>query len=189
MTKKENRQIMMDKLAKLFNANTGKKVGSPCRGKYRGTTDYSVVFDNGKEFIISQGMKDFDNILKEEINKYSQFHQNKQAILNILFEMEKCDNSNARARGLNEYKIIDIDYSKNDSHLGWFYLTVSINGKERHICETNFNMAVSYGEEMLVKFAKSLNRDFRIAGGLSKSEVDFIFHGYGYSSTSNLYTL
>lgn len=179
----------MDKLAKLFNANTGKRVGSPCRGKYRGATDYSVVFDNGEEFCISQGMKDFDNILKEEIDKYSQFHKNKQDILNTLLEMEKCDNSNARERGLSEYKIIDIDYGKNGTHLGWFYLTVSINGKERHICETNFDIAISRGIEGVVKYIEGLNGKFWCAGGLSESEVDFVFHGCGYSSTSNSYTL
>ena len=60
VTKKAIREAKMNELAKLFGANTGVKVGRACTGKWRGTTDYSVEFNTGDKFFIT--------------NQFSYFH-------------------------------------------------------------------------------------------------------------------
>ncbi len=50
MTKKELLAQKMNTIAKLFGAETGTKTSYRCRGKYAGTSDYYVTFDNGIDF-------------------------------------------------------------------------------------------------------------------------------------------
>lgn len=128
MTKKENRQKLMNELARLFNANTGEKIGEACRGYCKGTIDYSVKFDNNEKYYISNGMKHFDKILQREIDTFIQFNNKKQTMMDKFLEMQEIDNINSKERGLNQYKIIDLDYVKNGTKIGWFYLTIYVNG-------------------------------------------------------------
>lgn len=190
MTKRENRQKLMNELARLFNANSGKKIGDACRGDWKGRTDYSVKFDNNEKFYISNGMKYFDEVLQREIDTFTQFNKNKQSMVNKLLEMQETDNINATERGLNKYKIIDLEYAKNGTYIGWFYLTIIVNGIKKNMCETNLNCAVSSGIEKLIDYVNGAKSDrLKIAGNLLESEVDFIFNGYGFCSTSDSYTL
>lgn len=58
------------------------------------------------------------------------------------------------------------------------------------MCETNLNCAVSSGMEKLIDYVNSAKGNrLKIAGNLLESEVYFIFHGNGFCSKSNLYTL
>lgn len=107
----------MNELARLFNANTGKRVGYVCKGKWKGTTDYSAVFDNNEKFYISNGMKGFDEILQIKINTFKQLNKNKQVMMNKLLEVQKIDNINSKERNLKDYKIIDLDYVKNKTYI------------------------------------------------------------------------
>lgn len=180
----------MNELARLFNANTSKKVGYACKGGSKSQTEYSVQFDNNEEFYISKGMKYFDENLQREIDIFKQFSNNKQAMLDKLLEMQEIDNINSKARDLKEYKIISLDYLKNGIQIRWFYLTTSVNGQTKNICETNLNCAVFWGMEKLINYINNAKSSkFWVASGLSESEVDFIFHGYGYCSISDLYTV
>lgn len=88
MTKRENRQKLMNELARPFNANTGKKIGDACRGDWKGTTDYSVKFDNNEKFYISNGMKYFNEVLQRQIDTFTQFNNNKHALVAKLLELQ-----------------------------------------------------------------------------------------------------
>lgn len=144
-TKKKRSEILSEKynaLAKLFGAKSGTKVGIPCSGKYRGTTDYSVIFDNGVRYFISNGMKYFELILDERIKVFSAFESMKDKIVCALQSFEEYDNQVAEAAGLNSYHLVDIDFLKSGDYLGWFYAVLEINGKRHTVKETGLHILI-----------------------------------------------
>ena len=128
-TKTSIRQDKMDRLAKCFGAETGKRTGTACRGKYNGCTDYSVTFNNGERIYICMGMKYFDAKLDEQLTIFENFREMKPEILKAMHEMERKDNIRAAEMGFNQYSLIDVDYVKNDSwNMGGFYFEIEVNG-------------------------------------------------------------
>lgn len=179
-------QESMDRLAQLFGATNGTKVFSNCTGKYRGYRDYSVQFDNGVEFFITMGAKHFKEELEERVNLYSNFQEKKQAILQEFVKVMESDRDKANLLGLKGYKVLDIDYMKSGHHIGWFYITIEVEGKVINHMETNTSYAIrslANGNEV------DLHRDrqYFIAGGLDKA--DYIFNGTGFDSESEIYTV
>lgn len=190
-TQKEFRQDMMDRLAKCFGAEKGEKVGVACRGKWAGTTDYSVKFNNGERFYISNGMKNFDKVLADYVAIYENFSQNKDVLLASLQEMEASDNSKAADMGMKPYHIKDIKCTQSGQYLGWFYGVLEIDGKETTISESGFNHSLTESlsadsiDPLLEYIRKGQEKDYYVAGGLDKA--DFVFHGVGFDSQSPMY--
>lgn len=188
VTKKAIREEKMNELAKLFGAKTGEKVGVPCRGSYRGTTDYFVKFNNGNKFFITSKMKRFDERLDKLISLYRNFTTHKNEFIKILKEREEKDNTIAEEKGLTPYKIIDVNYVKeeNDS-MGWFYIKMDINKTIKYFTETGFNYSMDNTE----KLENEMNRkpNYYVAGGLSDKDVDFVFNNVGFSSTIKMYEI
>ena len=181
-----------NKLAKLFNAKTGAIEKTACTGKYRGTFDYSVVFDNGTSFFISNGLKYFNSRIDDLIKTYENFNQieNKNKILNYLKKECELDKTEAVKQGLNAYKIIDVDYSKkNNSYLGWFYVTIQLdNGDIVDMIETGLNaniIRLVNSKELI----RNRRQNYFVAGGLKDNEANYVFHNVGFNSRNNMYKL
>lgn len=187
VTKKEIREEKMNELAKLFGAKTGEKVGVPCRGSYRGTTDYFVKFDNGNKFFISNGMKRFDERLDKLIAYYRNFTAHKDEFIKILKEREEKDYTVAEEKGLTPYKIIDVNYAKEGDSIGWFYIKMDINGTIKYFTETGFNYSMNSPEKLETEMNRKPN--YYVAGGLSDKDVDFVFNNVGFSSTIKMYEI
>lgn len=190
-SQKEYRQEMMDRLAKCFGAETGEKVGVACRGKWAGTTDYSVKFNNGERFYISNGMKGFDKVLADYVTIYENFSMNKDVLMNSLRDMEASDNEKAAKMGLKQYHIKDIKCTQSGQYLGWFYGVLEIDGKETTISETGFNhsltecLSADSNAPLLEYISKGQEKDYYVAGGLDSA--DFVFHGVGFDTQSPMY--
>jgi len=193
MTKAEILKGKFNTLARLFDAETGTKTGVRCRGKYSGTTDYSVTFNNGLSFYISNGMQNFEKNLDEYITLYSNFATLKPLIMEILKRAEALDNSIATEKGYNCYKILDVNYSKNGNYKGWFYVDIEVNGKNIQFTETGFNYAIENTcksndlHSLEENFSKAYEHKFFIAGG--EKGVDMVFHNVGHNSNTHIYTI
>jgi len=181
MGKLAERKKKMDELAKLFNANEGTKTACACRGKWSGTTDYSVTFDNNERYFISNGMSRFDEVLDYTINKYNTFLANKQNIITSLKKIEARDKQKAEELGLLSYELIDVDYIKNGGYLGWFFVTIKVADKIRTFMETGLNAAIKDSKYM-EKYVNNV-RDYFVAGGVKKAE--FVFNNVGFSMNSH----
>lgn len=182
MNKAEERKEKMNEFAQLFNANSGEKVGRRCSGRWSGTTDYSVRFDNGYEFFISNGMERFDHNFDYLLKVYRTFKEKKAEIISILREMEKDDMLIAVENNLKSYHVVDVDYLKNvDDYIGWFYAVIEVDGVQTTIQETGLNYAIKNflndGDKNHLLAKKS--RKYYVAGGVDTPE--YVFHGYGFS--------
>lgn len=182
MNKSEKRKEKMNELAKLFNAQTGEKVSRSCSGKWSGTIDYSIRFNNGCKFFISNGMERFDHNLDYLLKVYGTFKEKKAEIISILREMEKDDMLMAAENNLKSYHVIDVDYQKNDDdYIGWFYVVIEVDGVQTTIQETGLCYSIK-------NFCNDGNKDhllskmsskYYVAGGVDTPE--YVFHGYGFS--------
>ena len=187
MTKTEIRQEKMNRLAKCFDASTGTKTGRACTGKWIGTTDYSVTFNNGNRFFISNGMKDFDEGLDYCLKVYEGFTLCKERIIEGLRELEIKDNIIASEKGLKNYHIIDVNYIKDSNdYIGWFYVTFEIDGKTGTIKETGLNYsireAIIYNDMNYI--IDSFRANYFVAGGVKDEDVEYVFHGVGHNTNS-----
>lgn len=189
-TQKRKSDILKGKfntLARLFGAQSGTKVGIPCSGKWKGTTDYSVKFNNGVRFYISNGMKYFEKNLDEEIKAYSAFESMKSEIIEALQAFEAHDNQIAVLAGLSGYHVLDIDYLKSGDYLGWFYVIVDINGERHTVKETGLHFLIHNALK-----AESTVEIYREAEELKQETVfakyienpTFVFHNYAFSFDS-----
>lgn len=182
MNKTELRQARMNHLAALFGAHKGEKVGSSCSGKWAGTSDYSVKFDNGYQFYISNGMKYFDEELEDKVNIYEGFYSRRNDIVSILREMETEDNKVAAEKGLKSYHVVDADFiRKSDLFQGWFYAVIEVDGERTTIQETGLHCSIrnycSDGNKN--HLLSETSSKYFVAGGVEKP--DFVFHNVGFS--------
>lgn len=190
LTAKEIRQQKMNRLAELFGAKTGKKIGTACRGKYAGSKDYSVKFDNGGEFYISTGISMFDEKLDRYISQYENFYDNKDFYMEKLKELATADNNLADECGYNHYKVIDIRINTdiNTEYYGWIYAVIEVDGTIINFLTSHLNAGLLNGKEEFLNYVNS-KRKFFVAGGINENDVDFIFHGVGHSTKSTIYKL
>ena len=182
LTKKERLAAKMNRLAHCFNSKTGVKIGVPCRGKWRGTTDYSVRFDDGTSFFVSNGMKYFEERLDEMLTVYEGFEEMKPHILKKLQDMESKDNEIASQKGLKNYHIRGIDYSKGRNFMGWFYLSIDIEGEITTQLETGLNYAIrkAITEKDISPIANNFRENYFVAGGVE--EPEYVFHNVGHNT-------
>lgn len=198
MAKKTKKEIMQEKyneLAKLFGATTGRKTGVACRGKYRGTTDYSVTFDNGGRFYISNGMAHFEETLDGYIAEYKGFTEIKNELLDVMRTYEQRDKERAEEHGLLYYHILDVDYIRDTSYeyFGWYYLTLELSdGAQHRLMTTNIKYAIKRAiqaknpQEFLSENGRPYSDRFWRAGACNEGAGNFVFYGIEYSK--NLYT-
>ncbi len=79
-----------------------------CTGDWRGTTDYGFVMDGRIYFFVSNGMKYYEEHLREWIKSIKTFRAKKEYYLRLLREQVEKDNANAKAEGLQSVRLIDI---------------------------------------------------------------------------------
>lgn len=189
----KNLQEKLNKLAVLFDAHAGKLIREECTGKWRGTADYIVEFDNGGQFFLANGCKAALAALDMYIRVYSSFRsiETQAKIKEWLQKNEKIDNMEATEKGLKNYEVIKPSYVRapGANYYGWFYVLVKVGGKIVPILESGLSCALrvlSLGENDYFSVTDRSKKYFE-AGGLKKEEVDFIFRGVGHSSTSKMY--
>gem|GEM_PF-6668896 len=79
-------------------------------------------------------------------------------------------------------ELTDGSNDRTGSHLGWYYVTIAVEGKIFGLVETGLNSDIARGE-----FENRKN--FFVAGGLKDNEADFVFNNVGHSSASTLYKM
>lgn len=184
-------------IATSFGSNTGKISTSPCTGKWRGSSDISIKFDNGTSFFIGNAVTPKAKTVKAQKkcvdNCFTQYNPEiikatKEASIDALREREIKDNAIAAQKGLKPYTFLNVEladgtYDKNGGNMGWYYITIAVDGKICSHIETGLNYAIISGKvrEMPTR------ENYFVAGALKETSVDYVFNNVGFSSTSNLY--
>ena len=192
-------QAKIDAIAQAFGCKTGEIHTSPCTGKWRGTSDMTIRFDNGASLFIGNHLTPKAKTVKvqtECVNRtLVQYNPEivkatKEVALPALLQREAKDNEIAAQKGLKPYTLLNVEFNegadeKTGGLMGWYYVTLAVNGKICTHLETGLNHDISDG-----KVSDTPSRaDYYPAGALKEADVDYVFNNVGFSSVSTLYTV
>ena len=186
-------------VAQAFGGTEGKIETSPCTGKWRGTSDISIKFDNGASLFIgnhrtpqAKTARVQNKCVNAALVRYNPeiIAATKEAATIALRARETKDNEIAAQKGLKPYTLLNVEFNdgtdeKSSGHMGWYYVTLAVGGEIHSHIETGLNYAISDGKvsEMPTR------EDYFTAGALKETDVDYVFNNVGFSSTSDLYSL
>ncbi|WP_300369496.1 LPD25 domain-containing protein, partial [uncultured Subdoligranulum sp.] len=136
-------QGKIDIIAQAFGCKTGEIRTSPCTGKWRGTSDMSIHFDNGASLFIGNHLTPKAKTVKvqtECVNsalvRYNPeiVQATKEAALPVLLQREAKDNEIAAQKGLKPYSLLNVEFNeradeKTGGYIGWYYVTLAVDGK------------------------------------------------------------
>ena len=192
-------QGKIDIIAQAFGCKTGEIRTSPCTGKWRGTSDMSIHFDNGASLFIGNHLTPKAKTVKvqtECVNRalvrYNPeiVQATKEAALPVLLQREAKDNEIAAQKGLKPYTMLNVEFhdgadEQTGGYMGWYYVTLAVDGKICTHLETGLNYDIADG-----KVSDTPTRaDYYPAGALKETDVDYVFNNVGFSSASTLYTV
>ena len=192
-------QGKIDIIAQAFGCKTGEIRTSPCTGKWRGTSDMSIHFDNGASLFIGNHLTPKAKTVKvqTECVNSALVHFNpeivqatKEAALPVLLQREAKDNEIAAQKGLKPYTMLNVEFhdgadEQTGGYMGWYYVTLAVDGKICTHLETGLNYDIADG-----KVSDTPTRaDYYPAGALKETDVDYVFNNVGFSSASTLYTV
>ena len=192
-------QAKIDVIAQAFGCKTGEIHTSPCTGKWRGTSDMTIRFDNGASLFIGNNLTPKAKTVKvqtECVNRtLVQYNPEivkatKEAALPALLQREAKDNEIAAQKGLKPYTLLNVEFNegadeKTGGYIGWYYVTLAVDGKICTHLETGLNHDIADG-----KVSDTPSRaDYYPAGALKEADVDYVFNNVGFSSASTLYTV
>ena len=192
---------MRDKIgiiAQAFGCTSGVIKTSPCYGKWRGTSDMYIRFDNGATLGMGNEMtpqaktvrvqSEYINVLLLQYNPEIVAIAKETALI-ALREREARDNAIAAQKGLKPYTVLNVEfndgtYDKSAGYIGRYYVTLAVDGKIRALMESKLNYEIAFG-----KVAETPAHEYYTAGAVNESDVDFVFNNVGFSSASTLYSL
>ena len=193
---------MRDKIgiiAQAFGGTEGKIETSPCTGKWRGTSDISIKFDNGVSLFIgnqrtpqAKTVKVQSEYVNAALVRYNPeiIAATKEAAISALRKREAKDNEIAAQKGLKPYTLLNVEFNdgtdeRSGGHIGWYYVTLAVDDKICSHIETGLNYDILDG-----KVSDTPTREnYFAAGALKETDVDYVFNNVGFSSTSDLYSL
>ena len=193
-------QEKIDTIATTFGCTSGKIETAPCRGKWRGTSDMSIRFDNGMAFFIGNRRTPEAKTVKAQMEcvnntllRYNPeiVQATKDAALPALLHLEAQDREVAMQKGLKPYTVLTVEMvdatngAKSSGYLGWYYATLAVDGKICSHLETGLHYTIAGGK---VDTARR-RADYFIAGSLKESDVDYVFNNVGHSSAVALYSV
>ena len=89
-----------------------------------------------------------------------------------------------------DYTLLNVEFNegadeKTGGYIGWYYVTLAVDGKICTHLETGLNHDIASG-----KVSDTPTRaDYYPAGALKEADVDYVFNNVGFSSASTLYTV
>lgn len=189
-------QDKIDIIAQCFGAKTGEIETSPCTGKWRGTSDIFICFDNDIKFGIGNDYTPQTKTKATQTNRVNSMLKQynpeiieltKRTAFDALRKRETEDNKVAENLGLKPYTMLNVELGGCDNpvFVGWYYVTLAIDGKIRAHMDSKLSSAISAGTVS----ETHLRYEYLISGGVKEKEVDYVFDNIGFSSVSDLYSL
>ena len=147
-------------IAQAFGGTAGRIETSPCTGKWRGTSDISIRFDNGASLFLGNRLtpKAKTAAVQRELVNDTLLRYNpeivsaaKEAALASLMEREAKDNAIAAQKGLKPYTLLNVEFNdgadgQSSGYMGWYYVTLAIDGKICSHIETGLNYDIADGK-------------------------------------------
>lgn len=193
IAKKYESLPMKDKIgiiAQTFGCTSGKIETSVCYGKWRGTSDMAIRFDNGTSLGIgnertpqAKSAKVQNEYINSVLIRYNPeiVAAAKEAALAPLRRREAVDNAIATQKGLKPYTILTVELNdgtadKGAGYIGWYYVTLAVDGKIHAHLETGLAHSIASGT---VSETPTREKYF-VAGGAKEADVDYVFNNVGF---------
>ena len=181
-------QDKIDVIAQCFGSTTGKIETSPCSGKWRGTSDVSIRFDTGTSLFIGNQAtpKAKTKAVQQELVNTALVQYNpeiidaaKETALAALMEREAKDNAIAAERGLQPYTLLGVEFNdgtddKISGYMGWYYVTLAVDGKICSHMETGLNHDIAAGRVSTAPTRENYAND--------ESWQNYVLHNQGAES-------
>lgn len=144
MTK--NAVYLLETLIGQMGCKAYKRWKKPCVGKYRGTYDYGVTFDNGLDLFISNGPDGFEARIRGMIGNINTMRLNREKYIMVIGRRLEEDNRLSGLEGMNTVKLLDVgvNLDMQDKFL-WNYLLVEVAGKTFRFTETSLSRHLANG--------------------------------------------
>lgn len=185
---KDSLQLQL-RLTKLLGKSSFTQTKKACTGKYRGSYDYSLTFEDGSRFYISTGKTLYLSRLEEAVAHYQYYRDHYEELVCLTQQVIERDNRQAEEMGLMpvSFEELKLFEEKRTDHEFWIGLRLKQNGVEFTHFNTNFFYACmgnSFAEKGLEHyFANLLNRPFEklpTAYTCEKEKCTKILLGYLY---------
>ena len=179
---------LCNELCALLGHRSWTKEGSRCTGKWAGTTDYSLRWDDGTSMFISNGMTYFEERVKEtvEMVRRTRSTEHQEAIMDVLREYEREDAEMAREAGLKSYRLLGLIEVIDDIGTIWWGVRLDVDGKTIDFTESGLSCDIEKGAEKLRETKEyEAGRELWTAGGVETP--DYVIHGVGHSTTYGCY--
>lgn len=186
-------------IAQSFGYTSGQIEISPYYGNGHGTSSIAIRFANGTSLGIGierTPLAETAEVQNEHVNAVlARYNPEivvaaKEVALAALRKREVVDNMIAAQKGLKPYTVLNVELcdgttGKYDGYIGWYYVTLAVDGKIRAHLETGLADSIANGSVS----GTPTREDYFVAGALKETNVDFVFNNVGFSSTSDLYSL
>jgi len=193
-------QDRINMIAQTFCCNSGRIITTPCSGKWRGTSDIFIVFENGVSLCIgnyrtpeSKTVKVQNECVNYALARYNSeiVNEKMERAAAALLKREAEDNAIAAEKGLNPYKFLNVELCNGSDpalggHLGWYYVTLAIDNKIIAFIESGLCSDIERG---VVSERINKEKNYYIAGAVKDNDVDFVFNNVGFSTKDLLYKI
>ena len=181
---------LCDELCALMGHKSWTKTGSRCTGKWAGTTDYSLTWDNGERMFISNGMTYFEKNVREtvEMLKRTRNKEHQAALMEVLREYEKDDAVLAKECGMKSYKVLGLIECLGEPQFNmiWWGVRLDVEGKTVDFVETGLSCDIQDGADKLRETKeREKGRKPWTAGGVT--DPDYIIHGVMHQTDGRCY--
>ena len=174
-------------IAQAFGGTAGRIETSPCTGKWRGTSDISIRFDNGASLFLGNRLtpKAKTAAVQRELVNDTLLRYNpeivsatKEAALASLMEREAKDNAIAAQKGLKPYTLLNVEFNdgadgQSSGYMGWYYVTLAVDGNICSHIETGL-YALPVSDAVLQRAEKTLAERTQ-AQATQRTEKDVIY--------------
>lgn len=176
----------LDQFTELVGRKTWTLVSHPCTGKWRGTTDYGIQFEDGFRYFVSNGMTYFEEKISDAIMEINTVQKNREQYLQILRVQAQHDNLVAASEGLLPVKVISVEMNfKSGNYFLWPYAMLEVNGIRFKFIETG--MCYAMKEDRMDRWVERYKKPLFTAGAVQ--HPDHIFGNVRHSSTEDLYRI
>jgi hypothetical protein len=187
MTKRMS--MLCDELCTLLGHKAWTKTKRSCTGKWAGTWDYFLKWEDGAEMFVTNGMYRFEETVKDTIDmlKRTRNPENQRAIMELLLEYEKDDARLAEENNMKSYRVLGlIEITGSSCGIIDWGVRLQIGDMIIDFRETGLSCDIKDGANKLRQTKdREKGRPVWVAGGVT--DPDFIIHGVAHSSTEGCY--
>lgn len=183
-------KALCDELCALLGHKSWTKTGSRCTGKWAGTTDYSLTWEDGTRMFVSNGMTYFEKEVSETIDmlKRTRNKENQQAIMEVLWEYEADDARMAKEAGLQDYKVLGLVeiVERGGTGIIWWGARLKVGDRIVDFRETGLSCDIMAGADKLRETKeREKGRKLWTAGGVKTP--NYVIHGVAHDMDYGCY--